>query len=135
MLLIEDSQFEQLVNEAWESIPEKFRDEVENVIISIEDNPRPYQLRKLKIRGSLYGLFDGVPKTAWGQAVVGIQPSKITIFKEPILRHCRTIGQLKRMVKKVLMHEVAHYFGYSESDMRILDRKLDREPKLDKDSN
>ena len=48
MLQIEDSQFEQLVNEAWENIPKKFRDEVENVLISIEDNPRPYQLRKLK---------------------------------------------------------------------------------------
>lgn len=130
MLQIEDSHFEELVNEAWENIPKKFRDEVENVLISIEDNPRPYQLRKLKIRGSLFGLFDGVPKTAWGQAVVGIQPSKITIFKEPILRHCRTIEQLKKTIKKVLMHEIAHYFGYSEADMRILDSKLDQKPPL-----
>ena len=125
MLIIDDEQFEQLVNEAWENIPEKFRNEVENVIIHIEDNPRPYQLKKLNIRGSLFGLFDGVPKTAWGQAVTGIQPSKITIFKNPILRHCRTIDHAKKTIKKVLMHEIAHYFGYSEDDMKIMDRKLE----------
>ena len=122
-MVVEDELFQSLVDEAWESIPEKFRNEVENVVIAVEDWPTKSQLRRLNIKGTLLGLFDGVPKTGWGQAVVGVQPSKITIFKNPILQRCRTIDQLRKMIRDVMLHEVGHYFGYDEKGIRELERK------------
>ena len=123
IMLITEEEFDSLVDEAWENIPVRFRDEVENVLIAIEDFPNPRQLRKMKIRGTLLGLYDGVPKTAWGQAVMGIQPSKITIFRGPIIHQCRTEDELKELISDVLMHEVGHYFGYDEDGIRELENR------------
>ena len=54
----------------------------------------------------------------------GNQPSKITIFQDTIARNARTEPELKEMVQEVLMHEIAHYFGYNDDEMCILDEKL-----------
>jgi len=122
-MLISEEDFDSLVDEAWERIPDKFREQVENVLIAIEDYPNPRQLRKMKIRGTLLGLYDGVPKIAWGQAVMGVQPSKITIFRGPIIHQCRTMEELKELISDVLMHEVGHYFGYDEDGIRELENR------------
>lgn len=123
-MIIDDEQFEAIVMEAWAQIPERFKEEMENISIHIELSPAPHQLRRLKMRdGNLLGLYDGVPKTAWGQAQMGVQPSKITLFQEAIMRQCNEEKELRKLVKQVLMHEIAHYFGYSEEDMKILDAK------------
>jgi predicted Zn-dependent protease with MMP-like domain len=120
-----DEQFEHYVIEAWEEIPSYFHEQMENVVVEIEKNPSPYQLNKLKLKGGeLLGLYDGVPKTAWGQAQMGVQPSKITIFQEPIQSRCQDIVSLKNLIKQVLMHEIAHYFGYTEEEMKVLDAKF-----------
>lgn len=133
-MLITEEEFDRLVDEAWENIPAKFREQVENVIIAIEDYPGPRQLRKMKIRGTLLGLYDGVPKTAWGQVVMGVQPSKITIFRGPIIHQCRTMDQLKELISDVLMHEVGHYFGYDEDGIRELENRM-REARRTKRKN
>jgi predicted Zn-dependent protease with MMP-like domain len=125
MIDFDDQQFEQIVIQSWEEIPANFREQMENISIQIEKNPWPHQLKKLNLgEGQLLGLYDGVPKNAWGQAQMGIQPSKITIFQEPILKRCASLNELKKLIKQVLMHEIAHYFGYTEEDMKILDAKF-----------
>ena len=121
---ISNEQFETLVEEAWKKIPDHFRFELDNVSVRIEMNPTPEQLQRVHSHGTLLGLFDGLPKTAWGQATMGIQPSKISIFQEPILHSSRTPEELQNLIQEVLMHEVAHYFGYNDDDMFILDQKL-----------
>jgi len=121
---ISDSQFEQYVDEAWQKIPEKFRKELGNVTVMIEMEPAAYQLRKVRARGTLLGLYEGVPNTVWGQAVAGAQPGKITLYQRSIIRFSRDVKRLKNLILKVLMHEVAHHFGYSEDDMCVMDRKL-----------
>lgn len=122
-MFVEDEVFQELVDEAWDNIPVHFRDQMENVVIAVEDNPTKDQLKKLKSKGTLLGLYDGVPKTGWGQAVLGVQPSKITLFKEPILHRCRTVSQLKKLILDVLKHEIGHYFGYDEKGIRDLERR------------
>jgi predicted Zn-dependent protease with MMP-like domain len=125
-MVLDDGQFDAMVNIAWDEIPERFKKEMENLAVVIEIRPTQYQLSRLKVNGYLLGLFEGVPKTGWGQAVMGIQPGKITIFREPILKLSNRIRQLKETIQVVLMHEVAHYFGHSEDDMFIMDQKLRR---------
>lgn len=122
-MLITEEEFDRLVDEAWEKIPIEFKKQMENVVIVIEDYPTRKQLRRLKTGGTLLGLYDGVPKTAWGQAVMGIQPSKITIFRGPIIHRCRTMSGLKDLIIEVLMHEIGHYFGYDEKGIRELEKR------------
>ena len=123
-MVLDDRQFDEMVKRAWDEIPERFKKEMENLAVVIEIRPTQDQLAKLKVKGFLLGLFEGVPKTGWGQATMGLQPAKITIFREPILKLSRHFKQLKETIQVVLMHEVAHYFGHSEDDMFIMDQKL-----------
>ena len=119
-----DQEFENMVDEAWNKIPEHFKTEMENVDIRIEMRPTPDQLQRVKAPGTLLGLFEGFAKGAWGQATMGTQPSKISLFQEPLLHSAQTLEALQNLIQEVLMHEVGHYFGYNDDDMFILDQKL-----------
>lgn len=136
MLEISDEKFAELVSEAWKKIPKYFHQQMDNLAIRIEQKASPEQLHYLKTvenglkpSTTVLGLFEGTPKTAWGQDSIGTQPSKITIFQEAILNSVATEKELNNLLLEVLMHEVAHYFGYNDNDMRILDEKLRRKLK------
>jgi len=112
-------KFEKLVMEGVRAIPEKFLEKLDNVDIVIEDEPTPYQLRKLRARGGLilFGLYEGVPQTKrwrYGQVL----PDKITIFKKPIERVARSESEIKEIVKNTVWHEIAHHFGIDEKRVR-----------------
>ncbi len=96
MLEITDEQFEDLLTDAWKNIPVHFKFEMQNVSIRIERNPTAAQLQRARVHGNLLGLFDGVPKPQWGQATMGDQPSKISIFQEPIVRNSRDLGEAEK---------------------------------------
>lgn len=123
MINVSDEQFENFVEEAWKKIPDHFKFEIRNVTIRIERKPDAGQLERAKSR-SLLGLFEGIAKPQWGQATYGEQPSKISIFQETITEYARNEAELKDLIQEVLMHEVAHYFGYNDEDMCVLDEKL-----------
>ena len=112
-------KFEKLVMEGVRAIPEKFLEKLDNVDIVIEDEPTPYQLRKLRTRGSsiIFGLYEGVPQTKrwhYGQVL----PDKITIFKKPIEKIARSENEIKEIVKNTVWHEIAHHFGLEERKIR-----------------
>ena len=112
-------KFEKLVNEGLKAIPKKFLEKLDNVDIVIEDEPTPYQLRKLRAREGflIFGLYEGVPQTKrwhYGQVL----PDKITIFKKPIERVARSEEEIKEIVKNTVWHEIAHHFGMDEKRVR-----------------
>jgi len=112
-------KFEKLVMEGVRAIPEKFLEKLDNVDIVIEDEPTPYQLRKLRARKSLiiFGLYEGVPQTKRGH-YGQVLPDKITIFKKPIERIARSESEIKEIVKNTVWHEIAHHFGMDERRVR-----------------
>ena len=112
-----NSEFEKLVQEALLEIPEKIRKKMDNVDIIVE---------KGSPRGSLLGLYQGVPKTAWGRGFGMRLPDKITIFQEPLERIAKTPEELKEIVRNVVWHEVAHHFGFSEKGVRELEKKRNK---------
>jgi predicted Zn-dependent protease with MMP-like domain len=122
-MVFPDEEFEETVNAAWDKIPARFKNEMENLSVLVEARPTFEQLGRVKTKGLLLGLFEGVPKTAWGQ-VGAVQPCKISIFREPILSCCNDKKDLEDTVQVVLMHEVAHYFGFNEDDLFVMDKKL-----------
>lgn len=118
---IESKDFDRLARRAYDKVPAHFKDEMENVAFTIEENPPQGLVPAGKI---LLGLFEGVAKTALYSPTSGIQPSKITLFQNTIVGCVETLDELERLVLEVLMHEIAHYFGYNDQQMLFMDAKL-----------
>jgi len=113
-------QFEKIVTEGIEAIPEKFLKKLKNVVIVIDDEPTPIQKEKLKIRQgwSLFGLYEGVPQISRGANYSAVLPDKITIFQKVIEAAARSEEEIKEIVKNTVWHEIAHHFGMSEVRVR-----------------
>lgn len=112
-------KFERIVQKAYQDIPEKFRDKIDNVVITVEDYPGPEDIEKLKIRehSLLLGLYRGTPlpkRSIWQGARV---PDEIVLFQRDIERVCRNETEIREKVNEVLKHEIAHYFGLSDDEI------------------
>jgi predicted Zn-dependent protease with MMP-like domain len=108
-------EFEETVAAAVASLPDDLRDAMSNVEIVIEDEPPPGQ--------PLLGLYQGIPLTLRSSGYAGVPPDKITIYQGPLERH---YGQdpelLRRQIRRVVLHEIAHHFGISDERLVELDR-------------
>lgn len=126
MLTISDQEFEQLINEAMDELPQEYIKGLNNVAIVYEDEPTPNQRQELKLHcdQTLYGLYQGIPRTQRGAGYNLVLPDKITIFKNPMLAMVRDMAELKKQVKHTLWHEIAHHYGLDHNRIHQLERKL-----------
>jgi predicted Zn-dependent protease with MMP-like domain len=113
-----DTDIEDLVVDALERLPAPFRDQLGSVAIVVEEEASPEQLATARARG-LYGLYQGVPRTAWSAEGAPV-PSKITIFRGPLVRANRTPDRLAAAVAETVYHEIAHHFGISDARLHEL---------------
>ena len=113
-----DDDIEGFVIDALEALPAPFRDELGSVAIVIEEEASPAQLQSVGARG-LYGLYQGIPRTRWAADGAPI-PSKITIFRGPLVRANRTPERLAAAVTDTVYHEIAHHFGISDERLHEL---------------
>ena len=113
-----DDDIEGFVIDALEALPAPFRDELGSVAIVIEEEASPAQLESVGARG-LYGLYQGVPRTRWAADGAPV-PSKITIFRGPLVRANRTPERLAAAVTDTVYHEIAHHFGISDARLHEL---------------
>ena len=101
--------FDQLVERAVRAIPARFRRRLHNVAFVVEaEPPRP----------DLLGLYEGRPLTHRGVSDGFTMPDRITIFQGPHERLARSRERLEQMVRDTVWHEVAHYFGMDETQVR-----------------
>jgi predicted Zn-dependent protease with MMP-like domain len=123
-------EFDQIAERAFRRIPARFRREMLNVLVVIEDEPSTKQLSSARVpRGqTLLGLYQGRPLTLRSVSEGFQLPDRITLFQGPIERAARNAAELERIVYDTLWHEVAHYFGMDEQRVRIAERRrsLDR---------
>jgi predicted Zn-dependent protease with MMP-like domain len=117
---MDKKSFEKLLLVALEELPIKFRRRMENVEIVIESKPSKELLEKQKVaRGTLLlGLYQGVPATKRGFFYTGVLPDKITVFRENIEKISASEEKIKETLKNVIIHEIGHYYGLSERDMK-----------------
>lgn len=120
---MKQEDFEKLVKGTIEVLPEKIRKKLENLAICIEKRPTKEQLKRLGARygGFLLGLYEGIPQTKWGKGFGMILPDKITIFQEPIEKFSSSNQEIKELVKNVILHEIAHHFGFNEKEIKKLE--------------
>jgi predicted Zn-dependent protease with MMP-like domain len=114
--------FECLVAEALDDLPEVFRERLENVEIVVEEWPdrQTLQLAGVQQPAELMGFYHGVPLTERSQGYNLVLPDRISLYRRPILMQCRTPGEVRAAVQHVLRHEVAHYFGIDDDRLREL---------------
>jgi predicted Zn-dependent protease with MMP-like domain len=113
-----DDDIEGLVIDALEALPEPFRGQLGSVAIVIEDEATPAQLASVGAPG-LYGLYQGIPRTRLS-ADAAPAPSKITIFRGPLVRANRSPERLAAAVADTVYHEIAHHFGISDDRLHEL---------------
>jgi predicted Zn-dependent protease with MMP-like domain len=103
-------EFEDLVGEALDSIPEDLGRFLDNVVVLVSDEPP----------GNLYGLYQGIPLTSRGNYGAMAMPDRITIYRRTILRHARDRSDAVETIRRTVIHEVAHHFGISDPRLREL---------------
>ena len=118
-------QFDQLVEAAYARIPARFRKRMKNVALIVESEPGPAQLSRGRVpRGStLLGLYEGRPLTTRSVFDGFAMPDRITIFQGPHERLAQDPAHLAKLVEDTVWHEIAHYFGLSELQVRAAERK------------
>ena len=122
MLVISDDEFDRLVTEAMDALPQEYIKGLDNVAILYADEPDEYQREKARLdnRHMLLGLYEGIPLPQRGAGYTFVLPDKITLFKHPLLAISTSPEDFFEQVKRTLWHEIAHYYGLSHADMHRL---------------
>lgn len=107
------AEFERLVQNAIEALPDQFRTRLDNVEIVVEETSG---------NDNLLGHYHGVPLPNRGAGYAGVLPDKISIYRLPIQRRAKSAEQLAEMVRHTVWHEVAHFFGISDDRLREIGR-------------
>ena len=116
--MTDEVDFEALVVDALDRLPAPYRERLGSVAIVIEDEAAPDLLATVGAPG-LFGLYQGVPRTVYGAEGAQL-PSKITIFRGPLLRAYRSPEALAAGVSRTVYHEIAHHFGISDARLEEL---------------
>ena len=113
--------FEALVELALASIPEPFASALEDVAIVIADEPSEDQRQENEIEPdeTLYGWYEGVPRTEWGADWSAI-PNRITIFRLPLEADFADPDDLADEVWVTVVHELAHHLGIDDDRLHEL---------------
>ena len=124
-------QFGQVVARVMETLPEEFHQYLDNLVVDVEEEPEYQTLKEMEFTDeeieagdSLYGLF--VPLAVPSPWTVDHEvPHRIIIYKRPLEEDFPDPQQLKVEIRKTVIHELAHHFGYSEDDLERFDNNPD----------
>ena len=117
---INRADFDALVEKALVKLPEEFKGYFTNITIMVEDYPSTEDNKLTSSKGLLLGLFKGVPYTRKG-GFFNISyplPDTIILYQKNIESLCSSEEDLIKQIVKTLIHEVGHYFGFSEKDLK-----------------
>ncbi len=110
-------EFDRLVEECMDVIPARFRRLLRNVVFVVEaEPPQP----------GLLGLYEGRPLTERSVTEPVRMPDRIVIYQGPHQRLARNEEDLRRLVRETIWHEVAHYFGMDERQVRLAESRRRR---------
>jgi predicted Zn-dependent protease with MMP-like domain len=119
------ADIERLARAAWEALPAEFRAPCEGLLIRVADWADDDTLDEMEIEDplELTGLYAGVALTEKSVSDVVTGPDTVWLYRMPILYEWAERGDvaLDRLVAHVLVHEIAHHFGYSDDDIAAID--------------
>jgi predicted Zn-dependent protease with MMP-like domain len=126
-------RFTQLVEEALREIPGRFRREMKNVAVIVEDEPPAEILEEMEIEppDSLFGLYQGTPLPERGWSYGNNLPDRISIYQRPIEESCADDEEIRDCVAETVIHEFGHHFGMSEEEIEEIEEKFWRGESLE----
>ncbi len=112
-------EFEDLVDEALDSVPAAFDPYLENVIVEVVDRPTREQRDSVALEPGmlLLGLYQGVPLTDKSVTQPLDWPERVLLFHRNIEAVCRTRREIVEEVRRTVLHEIGHHFGMDEQDL------------------
>ena len=116
-----------LAERALAAIPERLRRHIANLGISVEDLAEDEILDEMGIESAweLTGLYQGVPLGERSMSDVARLPDRIVLYRQAILFEWIELGEdLGRLVQNVVVHEVAHHFGFSDAEIEALEQEM-----------
>ena len=119
------ADFERMARAAYDALPQAFRQPCEGLAIHVADFADEDILNEMEIENAfeLTGLYQGVALTEKSVMDVAIGPDAVWLYRRPILEEWAERGNvtLAALVSHVLIHEIAHHFGYSDDDIAAID--------------
>src|SRR6478609_5928358 len=106
-------EFEKLVTDELDLLPDDMVDGLDNVVFVVEDRPEDGSL-------DLLGLYDGVALTERGEYGFGEMPDRIVLYREPLLAITADEDELRDEIHITLVHEIAHYYGIDDDRLHEL---------------
>ncbi len=121
---MEREKFEKLAEEALAQIPKKFKKLISNLAVLVEEKASREIFEKTGSTplSSILGHYHGVPFKHRGPFYGNIPPDVIVIYQKPIESICSTEEEIKKKVREVVFHEIGHYFGLSDKELREIER-------------
>lgn len=118
-VVVDRQRFEELVSEALESLPARFAESLSNIDVEVRDWPRAEELRAGGVLPGrlLLGLYRGVPQTRRSGWYNMALPDRVFIFQRPIERVCRSDAEIRDRVRRTVVHEIAHHFGWNDPEL------------------
>jgi predicted Zn-dependent protease with MMP-like domain len=119
------SEFERHVTSALQTIPQRFRDAMQNIAIVVEDEPDPELLDEIEAgpEDTLFGLYVGTPLTERQWAQGNQLPDRIILFQDSHEREAEDEDDLIVSIGETLIHEIGHYFGMSEEEIEHVENE------------
>lgn len=120
MYSVSEEKFSEMMEEALHDIPSPFKEKIENLAFMAEPYPSESDLGRVGLddKYSLLGIYSGVPYTYRNTYYMNTTPDRIILFQKNIERYCDNEDELKEKIREVLIHEIAHYFGMDEDQVR-----------------
>jgi predicted Zn-dependent protease with MMP-like domain len=122
---VEKVRFENLVDDALAELPAQFKERLQNITVIVEENPsrEVYERTGGSPFSQILGLYHGVPFKHRGPFYGNIPPAVIVIYQKPIEKICSTEEEVKKKVREVVFHEIAHYFGFDEKELKKIENQ------------
>ena len=125
---MERERFIELVAQVLDALPGEFRARMHNLAVLVEDEP-PRRLRRKprgtsghagphKTRSLVLGLFQGVPATRRSVFDLSIGPDRIVLYQKNIEAVCSNESEIRHEVRQTVLHELGHYFGMDEDQLK-----------------
>jgi len=117
-------EFQQVAEEELERMPPQFLEAIENVVIAVDEFADRETLDEMQIDDpfGLLGLYQGWPLPERGSSYGGHLPDLVHLYRQPILALCAETGEeVRHCIRHVLVHEIGHYFGFSDDEMEAIE--------------
>jgi len=112
-LELTSDEFEKIVIDELDELPDEMVEGLENLVFVTEDRPEDGSL-------DLLGLYEGVAITERDRYGFGELPDRIVLYREPLLAVAETLDELRDEIHVTLVHEIAHYYGIDDDELHRL---------------